>query len=379
MQATILSSSEREGHRVRILWVGKVPTGGEAGDEVFDRKTIAELRRQGHTVTTVNPARVSRRREIANLLTGLPHYRARYASPENVRLVRQAASGHDLTICSWEPLDVFTPLLQQPAILIAHNVTSDALRQLFPGNLPVRLASVLAGRWEERIYRPDTLTAIAVLSRRDQALLRKLPSAPEVILTMPGMPPVIELASNASLRRELVLEGTYDWRPKRRDVLLFATDYARLPHRLPIFGNNLSDSVGTTLEVHPALDTAAHSQAIRFGLITDRFLAGHKLKTLAYIAQNQIVLSFADVVSDFVDLPDSSFFIRRLASVADIEAHVAEVDAVPLDDLRRRFQAFQNLCRNRFTWSSVAHNLLSLQTGRQRCLGTECQGAENSS
>ena len=35
--------------------------------------------------------------------------------------------------------------------------------------------------------------------------------------------------------------------------------------------------------------------ALRIGLITDRFEAGHKLKTLAYVANNQIVLSFAEL------------------------------------------------------------------------------------
>ena len=51
--------------------------------------------------------------------------------------------------------------------------------------------------------------------------------------------------------------------------------------------------------------------ALRIGLITDRFEAGHKLKTLAYVANNRIVLSFAEVGFDFVHIPYHDLFIRK--------------------------------------------------------------------
>ena len=93
---------------------------------------------------------------------------------------------------------------------------------------------------------------------------------------------------------------------------------------------------------------AIAGDAIRLGLITDRFEAGHKLKTLSYIAQNIIVLSFSDVAQDFRDIPDHLFFIRLLTNVADIAGHVAQLAAVDPSELRARLELFQQRCSVRF-------------------------------
>lgn len=48
-----------------------------------------------------------------------------------------------------------------------------------------------------------------------------------VIYAPPGLPAVVELEAGAGFLPELVLSGTFDWRPKRRDLLSFARDYVR--------------------------------------------------------------------------------------------------------------------------------------------------------
>ena len=351
---------------MRILWLGKAAAKGDAGDEVFDRKTIAALRAKGHDVTTLHPSRVSKWREAANLLRGVPHYRARFASSANRRMLRQSGSDFDLTICSWEPLDTFVPILPHPAILIAHNITSLALPALFPGRRWAWLAAYGAAAWEHRVYQRRYLVALATLSRHDQAYVDALPGAPPSLLTIPGMPPIIPLADDARLRQELVLLGTYDWIPKRRDVNRFMQEYASMTEQAPLFASPLPAGVTCGPLVNPPLPDQAAGDAIRFGVITDRFIAGHKLKTLAYIAQNQIVLSFADVQADFVQIPDHDLFLRSLDSAAAIPRHMAEIAALDPVMLRGRFLAFQRRCAECFTWDAVAARLLEAANGPAR-------------
>ncbi len=345
---------------MRILWVGKPPADGQAGDEVFDRKTIAALRARGHAVDLVHPTRAQRSQEIANLLRGVPHYRTRFATAANRRLVEAAWAQHDITVCSWEPLDTLVPHLHAPIILIAHNVTSLALPQLYPGNRLVRLAARRAARWEAGCYTAARLAAIATLSRRDQDHVAALPGAPDVLLTVPGMPPIIPLSASSGVSGEIVLSGTYDWRPKRRDMVRFAEEYVALADRLPVRAGALPPVAAALLRPKPAPDALESAAAIRFGVVTDRFEAGHKLKTLAHIAQNQLVLAFSDAAHDIVDMPDHAFFIRRLHAAADMAGHVAEIMEIATRDpagLRARFATFQRRCAERFTWGAVADSL----------------------
>ena len=342
---------------MRILWVGKPPGEGAAGDEIFDRRTIAALRARGHAVTPLHPRRVGRGREALNLLRGVPHYRSWFDSPANRAALAAAAAGHDATIVSWEPHDLLRP--PKPALLVPHNVTSRALPALYPGHPLVALLARRARGWERSCYRAGRWSAIAALSARDHAYLAGLPDPPPLLLTRPGMPPAVPLAEDAVLRRELVVSGTFGWAPKRRDLLRFAAEYGPSPDRLPVHGEAWPAEAARLLAPLPLPEGPALAAALRLGIITDRFEAGHKLKTLAHIAGNQIVLSFADVAFDFADIPDHEVFIRRIGAAAEIAGHVAALAAMPAGELRQRFRLFQRRCAERFTWDAVAAALLA--------------------
>lgn len=341
-----------------ILWVGKSPVDGEAGDEVFDRKTIQALRDLGHTVSVLHPVRGPRWLELWNILRGVPRNRARFATRENRQLVKAAQNGHDLTICSWEPFDALTSSMTGPLILIAHNITSRALPKIFPFNPIAWLLAFQALWWERAVFRSRQLVAIATLSRKDRDYVASLPGVPPVLLTIPGMPPVTVLKPEARVTKELVLSGTYDWLPKRRDAVRFAAGYAREAKRLPVLCERLPKQAAGILAVLPLPATAEAAETIRFGIISDRFEFGHKLKTLAYIAQNQIVLSFSDVNDDVSGIPDHAFFIRRIRNAADIAQHVASISAQDPGLLRDRLVRFQLACAERFNWEAVAHSLV---------------------
>jgi hypothetical protein len=94
-------------------------------------------------------------------------------------------------------------------------------------------------------------------------------------------------------------------------------------------------------------------------LITDRFVAGHKLKTGYYLANNAIVLSFADVTEDFADIPDHDFFVRRISDAREVSRHVAAVAADEPQRLRVRLETFKQRCAEKFSWARAARSLLA--------------------
>jgi hypothetical protein len=347
---------------VRILWIGKDPTDGAPGDEVWDRKTIGICRDRGHSVDLFRPKRVGRVREAVNLLSGVPHYRTRYVCAANLAGIRDASAGYDITICSWEPFDALASGPQPPTIQVLHNVTSRALPSLFPGNPLAAVGAARARAWERQAYRLPRFAALGSVSRRDQRYLEALPGHPHVIYIPPGMAPCVDLAADAPLLQEIGVSGTFDWVPKHRDVLRFAKEFSALGTPIPVRASGLPDLAMQQLRPTP-LPVADMRTALRFGLVTDRFEAGHKLKTLAYIAENQIVLSFAEIGDDFAHIPDWDLFLRRIHSVSDIQRHVRAVSDMPLADLRDRFLTFKQRCAQEFTWERNATELLATATG----------------
>ncbi len=279
-------------------------------------------------------------------------------SPENKALVRRMAAQHDVVICSWEPFDALARFLSPPCIMILHNVTSRSLPALFPGNPLAAFGARQARIWERRSYSTSGFAAVGTLSRRDYASVAALSDSTKLLLLPPGMPPSTELDRNAPLVEEIVISGTFDWVPKRRDLLAFAREYAACHDQVPIRAAQLPVEAMRNLQPAPPPSADEAGSAIRFGLITDRFEAGHKLKTLAYIAANQIVLTFADVRDDLAHIPDHVFFIRKIATAEDIGAVVREFSALPPAVLRDRFLTFKRRCEQSFTWTAVASTLL---------------------
>jgi len=341
-----------------ILWIGKKPESGTAGDEIFDQRLITACMASGATVDRFYPEPLSRAGQLVNFaLRGLPHDRARFATAGNRRALARAASRHRVAVVSTEPLDELLLHVGLPAIAIVHNMTSLAVPSMVPRNPLAAFAARRARRWEEHVYRSGRFGVVAVLSRRDEAHLRELSSDATVLLMRPGMPPLVPLAPDATLERELLLDGSYGWFPKRRDVIAFAREYSAIGERLPIVAEELPSEAAALLR--PKLRGAAPGSAIRFGLVTDRFVAGHKLKMGHYIANNAIVLSFADVSEDFAGIPDHEFFIRRLADVRDIDRHVDAVAAEDPGRLRARLEIFKQRCAEAFSWQRAADSLLA--------------------
>jgi hypothetical protein len=140
--------------------------------------------------------------------------------------------------------------------------------------------------------------------------------------------------------------------------LRFASEYAQAGLDLPIYTGPLPAEVRSLLPLR-SVDALNFGSALRFALITDRFSAGFKLKSTAYLADNAVVLSFADIREEFEGLPDAALFVRHLERTADIPRHIAAISSLPPQELYERFSAFQQACRERFDWRRTATCLLS--------------------
>jgi hypothetical protein len=194
----------------------------------------------------------------------------------------------------------------------------------------------------------------SVLALRPEAKVLWLP---------PGCPKLAPLSKSAVISPTLVLSGSYDWFPKRRDLRRFLREHAAATHRLPIVTDDrFPDGIAAPPQIGRAHfdDVASTSSQIRFGVIPDRFDAGHKLKTLFYIANNCFVLSFAEIRMDFSHLPDHEFFIRQVSSVDDISTIVASIVSADSSNVCDRMHAFKERCAREFSWERNASELISL-------------------
>jgi len=342
---------------MRILWITKPPADGAGGDEIFDRKIIMEAEAQGAHVMRLSPQRVSKMAQGVNVIKGLAHYRDRYDSKVNSLALREAASGADVAICAGESFDRLATEIPCPVIPVLHNITSNVFRSILPRNPVGRLLAAQASRWERVAYATSQFPVMAVLSRGDYAHLCRVRPAETVLYTPPGMPRSVPLAPCSEFKAEILVSGTFTWYPKRRDLILFSREYAAQKRQVPVFADPLPRQARQVLPAHPM--PLKFDDGIRLGLIPDRFVAGHKLKATYYIANNAIVLSYADITMEFEDIEDHEFFIRKIDHAADIERHVAEIAQVTPDVLVRRMEVFKRRCAERFSWSGSAGTLIA--------------------
>ena len=341
---------------MRILWIGADTTDGNSGVEIFDRNLITALRSLRATVTSLSPKPVPRLAKLGNYLAGRPHYRASYASAANVRRLHEAARSHDVAVCSWEPFDWLATRLPIPALPILHNITSQSLAASNPESAAAAFLARRAALWERSAYGDGgPFRTIAVLGRKDEQRVRAYRTAP-ILYLPPGMPAGTALSPTRGLSPDLVISGSYGWGAKRRDLICFAREYSASRHHPRIHADAMPEEARTRLTPTP-LDFSGG--AIRIGLIADRFSAGFKLKSTFYIANNCVVLSYADIMADFRAIPDAPFFIRRIRHARDIDAHIDELATMPRAVLIERMQAFKRACSEAFDWQCNAATLLS--------------------
>ena len=297
---------------------------------------------------------------LFNLLTlSCPPELARHIGRKNRALVEHAVS--DLrpeVICFLHEAGfAFLEVAKRrnvPAVLYPHNVHSVVART--DDSMLGRVFAPAARAFERRWY-GDPYAALVCISETDARALRsagirggKIPIAP------PGA------SGSAAVLDQLVLTGSYGWWRKRRHLARFAREAGVLDGRILVTDRMAKEILGDTARLvdRSEIDWAA---GLRFGLITDAFAGGFKLKALEYVALNCLVLSYCDLSPDFEGLPHSAEFIRKVSSKADIAKAMRDVAAAAPGELAGRFRVFKQACLARFDWKRciepLEHAILS--------------------
>jgi hypothetical protein len=352
---------------MRLLWIQRRPTLDDGGDSVYDSKLQAALAPR-HEIT---PFKLGRNGRIRQLVSAAVRFSppeqwgfGAGADVENVR--RLIAQGFDAVVFSHEHLDAFAAALRPstkiPFISVRHNVTSDAMASILGANTVAGgLYRTLSERQERRALSGALFQAISAISTRDRDLLRKISRRDDIGLVLPGAPPPTPLREDATCARDLVISGTFDWFAKARDLKTFAREY----QASPVAQTRVFASSGIPHEVRTALGAGLesnldYSERIRFGIITDRFTAGHKLKTAAYLMSNCIVISYAQVIHDFHNLPNAARWIHQVASTDEVATVMKAIESRPMADLRGELEELKAAIGTQLAWTAQAETLSAM-------------------
>ncbi|MFD2134658.1 hypothetical protein ACFSLT_04400 [Novosphingobium resinovorum] len=308
----------------------------------------------------------SRGNQIGALLHGVPHPRFKYSSSKLTKSFQREAGAADSIVVSWESFENLVWNIHRPVTLIVHNVMSDVLTQLY-GRVPVlKLAAKHSLEWERRTYALKNLTLVA-LSKRDRALINARAPDANVLVAPPGTPPLAQL-QREQLFREVVVSGSYDWAPKRRDLIELSNQIAvnsasnvdiHWRHDLPLPQDARIDALNN---VSRSIIKSDYELGLRFGLIPDTFLGGFKLKSTYYISNNCILLSRCDIRDEFSGLPYSEEFVHFTPNVSDIEHVISAVSKRDSQELYGRWRVFQDACAKEFSWRKSS-NVISSTVG----------------
>jgi hypothetical protein len=344
-----------------LLWVGKQPldgTGAEGGDEIYDRKVTQQL----GDLYDVKRHYIERERFIPKVIAlskGVPHPRYKYHSQRSVQRFREAASECDEIVVSWESFDYLAPAIDRPVSVILHNVMSDALTQIFPRSFAARIAAAQSRNWERRIYSQPNVTIVA-LSRRDYNLIKAIAPSKQAFIAPPGAPPAAFLETHLFIP-EIVISGSYEWMPKKRDLMLISKEFD-LSKLEFCFRNNtpFPDSAQNSRlsQSSRLISEANFSEGIRIGLLPDTFLAGFKLKASFYIANNCLIASRADIRSEFVELPHYQEFVHFVRSLHELDILIRDINEKAKDTaFFERWFEFKKSCMTKFSWRLAAESI----------------------
>jgi hypothetical protein len=171
-----------------------------------------------------------------------------------------------------------------------------------------------------------------------------------VFVAPPGAPPAAAFPAPFRVADTIVLTGSYGWWRKRRDLQAFLESATAA---VPIYTADreaqaiIAQAGFPLVEAKPDIAAALH-----FGLITDRFEGGFKLKSLEYVAGNCVVLAFCDLSLEFEGLPHAGEFIRKIASVEEARGIMVAMQAENPVALGQRFHAFREACLARYEWNA---------------------------
>lgn len=341
----------------RALYVVRRAVGGsQAGDQVHVRRMLRWLEpRLDLKIVELEPLSPAGR--VVNLFRGWPVEMTGLWGPRNRKTLADAMAAH-------RPAYVY--LIHEAIFPFADDVR-DATSVLFCMNAIsclaesdpspwVRLTAPSARAYEDRYFRPRDDRKLVLVSRADARWLRKrFASRERWPIAAPGALAARPLDESASLHREVLITGSYDWWRKRRDLKEFARRNVGAP--LLVTDERAAQALGAGAR-RIDMKTLDTDSVMRFGLVTDRFLGGFKLKSLEYVANNAVILSRSDIRPDFEGLPDADLFVRYTPTVESVRLAMDELLGMPAAELVSRFKVFQAACSQRFAWDECLQPLV---------------------
>lgn len=326
------------------------PKTEHSGDEIVYGRSIQFLSKTMRVdVCELEP--IGRTRQLLEIAKGAPPETTRYLGQENrKRVYRAIEAARPDVVCFFNeatfPLVAVAKSVGIRSVLAAHNVHS-VVAATDP-DIRARVFKPFAVQFERRWY-DDAAAELVCISRLDVEGLRKAGVKREhIFIAPPGCPTPTALNEGAGLAPEIILTGSYAWWRKRRDLKTFALG-APLPTKIITFDETARGILGAQA-IQPQLSPLDWESCIRFGLITDSFLGGFKLKALEYVAKNCIVLSACDISPEFADLPHADEFVRKISTKEDIWRTIEQASRSP--DLITRFREFKAACTSKFNWES---------------------------
>jgi hypothetical protein len=352
---TSATSSDPAGRRPRYLIVRPAPAAGGAngGDEVIYKRSIAYLKRDADTeLFELQP--VGKARQIFEIFRGAPPEATRFTGGDNAERLAAVLAGSQFdAVCLFNEVTFsYTGQVKAaglPVVLIAQNVHS--LVAATDPSAVARLLRPMAVAFERRFY-ADPQIALVCISRADVEGLKAagIERTRDLWIAPAGAPPAKPLSPDAPILREAVLTGSYGWWRKRRDLKSFA---AGEPLGAPVLA---SDPLALEILGEEGRQVEASevdwSAGLRFGLITDAFVGGFKLKSLEYIANNCVVLSMSDIAIEYEGIPHAEEFMRITPTKADARRAIEAILAQPHQGVIERFLEFKAACMARYEWEA---------------------------
>ena len=336
----------------RCLFVRPAASRDASGGDTIVYRRWAEYISARMAMETLELPPINRGSQLWNVLRGAPPEAARYDGARNRALLRGRLAERRFDVVLFAHESTF-PLSDEPALaglrkvfftqnvhsLIARTDDSWAAKLMRPG----------AARFERRWY-GDRSARLVCISQADLAGLRALDvHRSDVSVAPPGAPPEAPLAASAALRPQAVITGSYGWWRKRRDLKRFAAERPALPVPILVRDPAAAEILGGAEKVVLA-QQIDWSGGVRFGLVTDRFLGGFKLKAVEYVASNCIVLSLCDLSAEFQGLPHADEFVRHVRAKQEMADLMAGWIAAPDPARIERFRRFKAACMRRYAW-----------------------------
>lgn len=324
------------------------PKAAHGGDEIVYRRSI-EFFSRTMDVEICELQSVSKLRQFLELFKGTPPELTRFLGSANRERVAAAITSRKPDVVCFFNEVTFPCLASAKAagarsVLVAHNVHS--IVSATDPDLRTKVFEPLAARFERTWY-GDEAAELVCISKLDVDGLKKAGvNRKKIWISPPGCPPAVSLSANARLVPEVVLTGSYAWWRKRRDLRSFAAG-APLSVKMYVFDSAAREILGVQALDPGATDIDWESD-VRFGLVTDRFLGGFKLKALEYVAKNCVILTACDISAEFQGLPHASLFVRPISSKEDLLRAIQETGRIP--DMIEKFREFKDACLSQYSW-----------------------------